>query len=125
MKNIKKWFTFVEIVVVVSIIGILSTMWFYSFIDFISDSRDSQRKSDLTMVSSALKTAKQKKWFFTPPWDSIVITNNNRPVAYQWKLNKKVFFNTVDKLPTDPKIWVSYVYSTTKNKQELTSCIIN
>lgn len=118
MKSIKKWFTFVELIVVVSIIWILSTIWFYSYIDFIADSRDSQRKSDLAKVSSALKIYKQKRWFYTDPWDSFTITNSGMIVANQWKLNENVFLNTLDKLPIDPKIGESYFYSTTTNKQE-------
>jgi len=113
-----KWFTFVELIVAVTIIWILSTIWFYSYIDFIADSRDSQRKSDLAKVTSALKIYKQKRGFYTDPWDSFAITNSWITVANQWKLNQSVFLNTLDELPSDPKIGESYFYSTTVNKQE-------
>jgi hypothetical protein len=33
-------------------------------------------------------------------------------------LNKKVFLNTLDKLPSDPKSGTYYSYAVTNNKQE-------
>ncbi|QFR39515.1 prepilin-type N-terminal cleavage/methylation domain-containing protein [Candidatus Gracilibacteria bacterium 28_42_T64] len=118
MKYNIKGFTFVELIVVVTIIGILSTIGFYSYIDFIADSRDSQRKSDLAKVSSALKIYKQKRGFYADPGDSFTITNSGTVVINQGKLNENVFLNTLDKLPSDPKNGESYFYSTTVNKQE-------
>ena len=115
-----KAFTFVELIVSVVIITILSTIWFSSYVWYISDSRDSQRKSDLSQLSSSLKVYKQKRWYYWNPWDAfkIVYSWSTNIVALQWKMNKNVHIDSLEKLPLDPSNWQSYSYSITKNKQE-------
>ena len=93
-------------------------MWFVSYVKNLADVRDSERKSDLSQVSSALKSYKQKRWSYPIPWDYFAITNNWFITAYQWKLNSSVTLSTLDSLPFDPYIDMPYVYSVTKNKQE-------
>jgi type II secretory pathway pseudopilin PulG len=114
----KKAFTFVELIVATTIIVILAWIWFYSYSGLLWDSRDSQRKSDLSQVSSALKVYKQKRWYYAIPWDSFNLTFSGITVANQGFLNKNVHLNSLEKLPIDPKTKWYYVYSTTKNKQE-------
>jgi len=118
MKKIKNGFTFIELIIVISIIAILTSIWFYSYIWYLSESRDSQRKSDLSQVTSALKIYKQKRWYYALPGDNFNIVYSWTTVAYQWKLNKNVHLNTLENLPTDPKIKIYYTYSVTTNKQE-------
>ena len=115
---IKKAFTFVELIVATTIIIILAWIWFYSYSGLLGDSRDSQRKSDLSQVSSALKVYKQKRWYYAIPWDSFNITFSGTTIINQWFLNKNVHLNSLEKLPKDPKTNRYYVYSTTSNKQE-------
>lgn len=119
IKNIKNWaFTFVELIVVVTILSILWAIWFSSYIWSIADTRDSQRKSDFAQVSSALKIYKQKRWYYAYPWDVMNIQYDWNTVAYQWKLNNNVRLNSLDKLPIDPETDSPYFYSITENKQE-------
>jgi Tfp pilus assembly protein PilE len=118
MKINNKAFTFVELIVSTVIIIVLTSIWFISYVDFISDSRDAQRKSDLSKVGSSLKIYKQKRGYYSPPWNFFYILNQWKQVAQQWKLNKKVFLNTLDKLPSDPKSGMYYSYAVTNNKQE-------
>jgi len=114
----KKAFTFVELIVATTIIIILAWIWFYSYSGLLWDSRDSQRKSDLSQVSSALKVYKQKRWYYAIPWNSFNITFSGTTIANQGFLNKNVHLNSLEKLPKDPKTKTYYVYSTTSNKQE-------
>jgi len=114
----KKAFTFVELIVATTIIIILAWIWFYSYSGLLWDSRDSQRKSDLSQVSSALKVYKQKRWYYAVPWNSFNLTFSWITVVNQGFLNKNVHLNSLEKLPTDPKTKTYYVYSTTANKQE-------
>lgn len=114
----RKAFTFVELIVSTVIIIVLTSIWFISYVDFISDSRDAQRTSDLSKVSSSLKIYKQKRGYYSPPGDAFYILNQGKQVAQQGKLNKKVFLNTLDKLPSDPKSDQYYSYAVTNNKQE-------
>ncbi len=118
MKTPKTAFTFVELIVSVSIITILSGMGFYSYIWYLSDTRDSSRKADLSQITSALKIYKQKRWYYACPGNYFDISYSWTLVAMQWKLNKNVRLNTLEVLPTDPKINVYYAYSVTSNKQE-------
>lgn len=118
MKHNIKAFTFVELVITTLIITILTAIWFVSYIGFIADSRDAQRRSDLSKVSSSLKIYKQKRGYYSEPWDYFNITNRGKNVAKQWKMNKSVYLNTLDKLPFDPKSKSYYSYSVTNNKQE-------
>jgi len=114
----KKAFTFVELIITTLIIVILAAIWFYSFSGLIGDSRDSQRKSDLAQVSSALKSYKQKRWYYAIPWNSFNITFSGTTIVNQWFLDKSVHLSSLEKLPKDPKAKVYYTYSTTENKQE-------
>ena len=118
MKKNNKWFTFVELIVTSVILVILTTTWFYSYIWYLSEARDSERKSDLAKLSSSLKLYKQKRWAYPSPWNSFNITNSWWIVAYQWKLNNDVSLSTLDKIPLDPFVDTNYSYSVTKNKQE-------
>lgn len=118
MKLQKKWFTFVELIIVTAIIGILTVIGFVSYVDFISDIRDSQRISDLAKTSSALKVFQQKRGYFPEPGESFNITNNGYTVAKQGFLNTSVRLQSLDILPRDPKIEQNYSYSTRENNQE-------
>ena len=113
-----KAFTFVELIVTTTIIIILAWIWFYSYSGLIGDSRDSQRKSDLSQISSALKTYKQKRWYYAIPWNNFNLTFSWITIVKQGFLDKDTHVNSLEKLPKDPKTNTYYVYSTTENQQE-------
>lgn len=117
MKN-KKAFSFVELIVSVTILAIISTIWFISYSSYLWDSRDSQRKSDLAQVWSALKVYKQKRWYYPIPGNKFELTYNWTGIVFQWKFDENVRLNTLDRLPLDPKSKTWYIYSITKNAQE-------
>ncbi|MDD2907064.1 MAG: prepilin-type N-terminal cleavage/methylation domain-containing protein [Candidatus Gracilibacteria bacterium] len=116
--NNKKAFSFVELIVSVTILSIISTIGFISYSSYLGDSRDSQRKSDLAQVGSALKVYKQKRGYYPPPGDNFELTYNGTGIVLQGKFNDNVRLNTLDRLPFDPKTKTSYFYSITKNAQE-------
>ena len=118
MKYNKQAVTLVELIIVITIIVIISWIWFSSYVQYIWDSRDTQRQSDLSNISSALKTYKQNRWYYPTPWNNFNITFSWTTVAIQWLLNKNVRLNTLEKLPYDPKTEKSYIYSVTDNKLE-------
>ena len=116
---IKKAFTFVELMVVVVILSILSTIWFIELSWNISDSRDSIRKSNFAEIKAAMKLYKTNKWSYPIPWDSFRIDNLTLTwIALQWKLLKNTWLSTIDEIPYDPFIKIPYFYSITWNKQE-------
>ncbi|MBI3984613.1 MAG: prepilin-type N-terminal cleavage/methylation domain-containing protein [Candidatus Levybacteria bacterium] len=54
-KNITKGFTLIELLIVIAIIGVLAALLMSNFIGVRQRARDSQRKSDLRQVQSALE----------------------------------------------------------------------
>ncbi|MDD3144718.1 MAG: prepilin-type N-terminal cleavage/methylation domain-containing protein [Candidatus Gracilibacteria bacterium] len=117
MKN-KKAFSFVELIVSVTILAIISTIGFISYSSYLGDSRDSQRKSDLAQVGSALKVYKQKRGYYPVPGNKFELTYNGTGIVFQGKFDENVRLNTLDRLPLDPKSKTGYIYSITKNAQE-------
>ncbi len=117
-KTKKIAFTMVELIVTITIIAILSTIWFSSYISYLWDARDSERKANMWEIISSLKLYKLKRWAYPIPWDHFNITNSWNLVATQWELNEKVLLTTMDNLPIDPFTNKYYFYSVTKNKQE-------
>lgn len=114
----KKAFTLVELVVVATILVVLTSLWFYSYVGNLQDSRDSARQADIAKLSSALKLYQQKRWVYPNPWNSFNIVNNGTGVAIQGKLDESVPLSTLDSLAYDPKIQIPYTYAITANKQE-------
>ena len=118
MKPNNKWFTFVELIVTSVILVILTTTGFYSYIWYLSEARDSERKSDLAKVGSSLSLYKQRRWAYPHPANYFNLTNSGHIVAYQWLLDKGVSLSTLDVLPLDPHVKQAYFYSTTANRKE-------
>ena len=111
-------FTLVELVVVATILVVLTSIGFYSYVWNLQDSRDSARKADIAKLSSALTLYHQKRGVFPNPGSSFNLLNNGVAVASQWKMDKSVPLSTIDSLVYDPKNENSYSYSITTNKQE-------
>jgi prepilin-type N-terminal cleavage/methylation domain-containing protein len=55
MKNKKNGFTLVELIVVITILIILSTIGFFNYKNYVLHSRDTVRISDITNMKSALE----------------------------------------------------------------------
>jgi type II secretory pathway pseudopilin PulG len=115
----KNAFSIAELIVSISIIIILSSIWFISYTSYIWNARDTQRKSDISLISSALKREKQQRWYYPNTWNGFnIVYQSSNILAIQWKLNSNVSLSTLEKLPLDPKIDIPYIYSITKNAQE-------
>lgn len=114
----KKGFTFIELVVSITILIILSWIWYASYTDYLSNARDSQRSSDLTQITSALKVYKQKRGYYPIPWNFFNIQYDWETVATQWFFDTNVRLTTLDRIISDPKIHTPYTFSITENKQE-------
>lgn len=117
-KKLVNWFTFVELIITTVIIALLTATWFYSYVSYLTDARDSQRTSDMAKLKSSLKLYKSKRWIYPLPWDYFNITNSWFIIAQQWFLNDWVALSTLDKIPYDPESKTPYVYSTTLSKLE-------
>ncbi len=60
LKRLSKAFTFVELVIVISIVAILSVIWFSTYTWYLSNSRDVTRKTETSDIYSLLDSYKTK-----------------------------------------------------------------
>ncbi len=118
--NKKSGFTFVELIVVVTILWILSTIWFISYTSSLWDARDGTRTSDIAAISSALKQYKQSRWNYPipSPGGNFILNVWSATGAIQWTLNNFVTLSTLDDVPQDPLVQANYTYSVTPNRQQ-------
>ncbi len=94
MKN-SKGFTFIEILVVITIIGLLTTIAVISYSAFLKQSRNAKRKADLEQIRSALEMYRSNE--DTYPVGNLSVLSGTLTTTY------------IQTLPTDPKN-PSYVY---------------
>jgi len=94
----KSAFTLIEVLVVIAIIGVLSTMFLPNFMAARERARDSQRKSDLRQIQKALELYKQDQV------DSSFPATDNFPTANQcWSSGVNCTGNIyMNKFPADP-----------------------
>lgn len=115
MKN-KQWFSLVELVVAITILVVLSSIWFISYTNTLVDARNSTRISDMGNIKMSLKNHKLKNGTYPTPWDSFDITNS-WVIIKQWLLNDNVMTQEIIKKPTDPLVKSQYYfYSVSSNK---------
>jgi len=119
-----KWFTLVELIVVISILAILWTIAFLSFNSFSSKARDSTRISDTTNLKKWLELYSVKSGYYPlPDSDSTTTisswTVNWYEVAYKWIISDNISRNiNINKVPTDPlNTNQKYIYWTTYDKK--------
>lgn len=117
MKKNNSWFTLVELVVVITILAILSSIWFISYQKTIVSARNTTRTTDMANIKISLKNHKLKNWWYPMPGNPFNITNS-WVIINQWFLNEDVYTMELDKKPTDPLFKTqNYTYSITNNKQ--------
>ena len=81
--NNKKWFTLVELIIVVTILAILATIAFLTLWKYPLQARDTLRISDLKSIEKSLEIYKVKTWELPEP-DSI----DWQKVFWEWVLQK-------------------------------------
>ncbi len=114
-KTYKKGFTFVELMISITIIAILSVLWFVSYKWHLSTARDSTRKTELSDIYSLLDAYKIKAPLMVPDM-RIDIYSSWVLIWFQWYLSKdilsKIWFKGEWKDPLDK---VFYTYYLTKD----------
>lgn len=115
MKNLnKKWFTIVELVIVVTILVILSSVWFINYVWNLSDSRNATRISEISNLKVSLSSTKLKRWVYPSPWNYFEISNYWSWIVKQWYMNSQVYSTDIVNKPTDPLLKNRYyTYSIT------------
>ncbi len=115
------WFTLVELIVVITIVWILSTIWFVSYSGYLTWARDSNRISQLTKLSDSLQVYSASKTLPLPD-DSITISASwsSNIIWYQWFVGVDVL-ETIDYTNgwKDPKDDSYYTYYLTKDRSSI------
>ncbi len=124
MKGIKKGFTLVELIVVITVLAILATVWFVSYSWYSAQARDSNRLAAVSMLQKAIEVDSIATWDSVMPDNTINIKLWNNLVWYQWEAGESVFSKIkYTSWWVDPKYWDYYTYflsSDRRNVQILT-----
>lgn len=119
MKNFKKGFTLVEMLIVVVIIGILSAALLPRLQGAQSSARDAARRSDLNQLGSAILSYYNNRGEY--PWPKSCTGFSNLTESYTWMIPAVCIRDTLmqvvelSSLPTDPNKGNSFKYWPTNN----------
>jgi len=115
-----KWFTLVELIVVITILAILWTIAFISLQGYSRDARDSTRISDIDNIKKALELYTLKTWQYPEPTLWVSVTYSWSQVWIQWTVWDSMITNlkALNSKPVDPLTWNEYAYSRLNTKKE-------
>ena len=115
--QLKKAFTLVELIVVVTILSILSTIWFVSYSSYLTGVRDTNRISQLKAIWDALYMYSTTKNLPIPD-DKIDIKSWDDIISYQWYVWEEVIETiTYTSDWKDPKDDTYFSYYLTKDRK--------
>lgn len=119
MRN-NRWFTLVELIVTITILAILATIWFVSFQGYWVSARDSVRLSDISNIDKALNYFEAENQYFPEPTNWYNVTYSGWVVWTQWVFWDSMLqtIQNMSQVPVDPLTWLPYTYSILNNKKE-------
>ena len=122
IKN-KKAFTLVELIIVVTILSILATIWFISFSQYWMNARDTVREVDFKTIIKGLELYKWLNGEYPTPDEATEVENGwlNKE-KFQWLIEWKIWVEMSKKLkmwviPKDPQTKKEYPYIVTEDRQ--------
>lgn len=116
MQN-KTWFTLVELIVVITILSVLATIWFVSFTWYWVSARDSVRLADIHSIEKSLWIYKLKNSRYPLPEDKVDVTASWITLNYQWYAWKQVLWLIwVHGGWIDPLLGEYYTYATNTSR---------
>lgn len=124
-QDIKKWnwFTLVELIIMVTILSVLATIWFMSFWKYTKNSRDSNRLMTVNNVEKSLNLYQIELQKYPKPENiSWTWTINWKELVYVWEIWDRLSRTLkIHNIPLDPLTWDKYVYwiSSEKNKFQI------
>jgi len=119
----KKGFTLVELIVVISILSILGTIWFVMLWGYNKDARDAKRLADISNIEKSMELFFTKEWAYPDPTSFTSVTYSWAEVWNQWTIWDDVvgLLWNINYKPVDPLTKSEYSYSllNTGEKYEL------
>lgn len=111
-------FTLIELIVTITILAILGALWFFSMKDFVKDSRNSVRITDINTIKNGLSIFYVKNNFYPTPDNTVNITYSWWILWKQWTYGINTFrtLKTISERSLDPLFQVEYWYSITNQK---------
>lgn len=127
MKNKKrKAFTLVELIIVITILAILATIWFMSFQTYTADARDWKRKTDLWLIRNWLEIYQAKKSVLPSPDEQTVnIMSWTDLISIQWYAWTSVLqkLRASDIKDSLDNIYYTYIVNSDKTNYQLLSML--
>lgn len=116
----RKAFTLVELIVVITILAILATIWFVSLQWYSISARDSVRTSDTKMFLKALQVYNTKNNSLPLPDTMTEIYSDGELLSYQWELAKGVIMELWQaEIPLDPILDTPYIYAVNRTQSKV------
>lgn len=113
--------TFVELIIIITILAILSALITPNFINSLKKGRDARRKSDLNQIQKALEMYYEDN--NTYPLTSMISFGEGNKICHPRGCDTKIYMESV---PNDPISNYTYVYqSNDGSSYKLYSCIEN
>ncbi len=115
-----KWFTLVELIIVIAILAILWTIAFISLQWYSTQARDSARISDMSSIVTSLELFNLDAGKYPLPTDWTDITYSWSVVWKQWTFWETADINTkiIDRIVLDPLTNSKYTYSVISNRNQ-------
>jgi len=113
MKINKKWFTLVELIVVITVLAILSTLWFLALSGYNKDARDSKRLADMSNLGKSMELFFAREWVYPDPSLYTIVTYSWAEAWKQWTISDDIIWLLWDisYKPVDPLTQAEYTYS--------------
>lgn len=108
----KNAFTLVELIIVITILAVLATIWFISFQNYTKDARDWNRLATVANVQKWLDTyATQSTKYPEPNWKVLSWSLNNQELTRVWMIWEEIAkIIKINWKTTDPLTWNNYLY---------------
>ena len=115
MKN-NKAFTLIELIVVISIIWLLATIWIISYSSKMVDARNFTRISDMSNIKISLQNHKLKNSLYPNIIAPYIEISNSWSIIKQWFLDDTIHTIELTNKPLDPMTKKPYIYSISSNR---------
>lgn len=107
-----KWFTLVELIIVITILSVLGTIAFISFKLYTKNARDWNRLASITNIDKWLNLYSVNAWYYPKPDNTSWTWQLNWVIInYVWDIWDNISrLIKANKTPKDPLSWNNYVY---------------